>query len=148
MCVIHPKPIAGLFLVVQYCNLWCYFYLMSCNNQISSSSLLRFATFPWMYLLSGVFRNAEVAFITYVCINLFISINTIMSTTILHFLSQISVQSPEVSIRSPCNVLKEQMNLWGVKKAVFSVFFYSPWSFWVWYMIFPVRGNCGLQYLF
>uniref|UniRef100_A0A3P8W266 ATP binding cassette subfamily A member 12 n=1 Tax=Cynoglossus semilaevis TaxID=244447 RepID=A0A3P8W266_CYNSE len=58
--------------------------------------LFGFATFPWMYLLSGVFRNAEVAFITYVCINLFISINTIMSTTILHFLSQISVQSPEL----------------------------------------------------
>lgn len=61
---------------------------------------LRFATFPWMYLLSGVFKDAEMAFITYVCINLFLSINTILSTSILHFLSQISTQSPEVSVDS------------------------------------------------
>ncbi|KAG7227448.1 hypothetical protein INR49_005262 [Caranx melampygus] len=57
--------------------------------------LFGFASFPWMYLLSGVFKDAEMAFITYVCINLFISVNTIMSTSILYFLSQISMHNPE-----------------------------------------------------
>ncbi|XP_023284363.1 ATP-binding cassette sub-family A member 12 [Seriola lalandi dorsalis] len=57
--------------------------------------LFGFATFPWMYLLSSVFKDAEMAFITYVCINLFISINTIMSTSILYFLGQISMRNPE-----------------------------------------------------
>ncbi|XP_040004739.1 ATP-binding cassette sub-family A member 12 [Xiphias gladius] len=58
--------------------------------------LFGFATFPWMYLLSGVFKDAEMAFITYVCINLFISVNTIMSTSILYFLGQISMRNSEV----------------------------------------------------
>ncbi|XP_070770245.1 uncharacterized protein abca12 [Enoplosus armatus] len=58
--------------------------------------LFGFSTFPWMYLLSGVFKDAEMAFITYVCINLFISVNTIMTTSILYFLGQISLRSPEV----------------------------------------------------
>ncbi|KAM6978364.1 uncharacterized protein abca12 [Tautogolabrus adspersus] len=58
--------------------------------------LFGFATFPWMYLLSDVFKDAEMAFITYVCINLFISVNTILSTSILYFLSQISTIKAEV----------------------------------------------------
>ncbi|XP_070831676.1 uncharacterized protein abca12 [Chaetodon trifascialis] len=58
--------------------------------------LFGFATFPWMYLLSGLFKDAEMGFISYVCINLFISVNTILSTSILYFLSQISVGNPEV----------------------------------------------------
>ncbi|XP_044222425.1 glucosylceramide transporter ABCA12 [Thunnus albacares] len=58
--------------------------------------LYGFATFPWMYLLSGVFKDAEMAFITYVCINLFISVNTIISTSILYFLGQISMHNPEI----------------------------------------------------
>ncbi|TNN77398.1 ATP-binding cassette sub-family A member 12 [Liparis tanakae] len=57
--------------------------------------LFGWSTFPWMYLLSGVFKDAEMAFITYVCINLFISVNTIMSTSILYFLGQISLHNPE-----------------------------------------------------
>ncbi|XP_071381008.1 uncharacterized protein abca12 [Centroberyx affinis] len=57
--------------------------------------LFGFATFPWMYLLSGVFKDAEMAFITYVCINLFISVNTIMSTSILYFLGQIAMHDNE-----------------------------------------------------
>uniref|UniRef100_A0A7N6BT37 ABC transporter domain-containing protein n=1 Tax=Anabas testudineus TaxID=64144 RepID=A0A7N6BT37_ANATE len=60
--------------------------------------LFGFATFPWMYLLSGTFKDAEMAFITYVCINLFVSVNTILSTSILYFLSQLSVGSTEVSM--------------------------------------------------
>ncbi|XP_062287286.1 glucosylceramide transporter ABCA12 [Scomber scombrus] len=57
--------------------------------------LFGFATFPWMYLLSGIFKDGEMAFIIYVCINLFISVNTIISTSILYFLSQISRHHPE-----------------------------------------------------
>ncbi|XP_041858132.1 ATP-binding cassette sub-family A member 12 isoform X2 [Melanotaenia boesemani] len=59
--------------------------------------LFGFATFPWMYLLSGVFKHPEMAFITYVCINLFISINTIISTSVLYFLGQISKHNLEVT---------------------------------------------------
>uniref|UniRef100_A0A671U5T1 ATP binding cassette subfamily A member 12 n=1 Tax=Sparus aurata TaxID=8175 RepID=A0A671U5T1_SPAAU len=58
--------------------------------------LFGFATFPWMYLLSGVFKNAEMAFISYMCINLFISVNTILSTSILYFLGQIAMRDNEV----------------------------------------------------
>ncbi|XP_031714357.1 ATP-binding cassette sub-family A member 12 [Anarrhichthys ocellatus] len=57
--------------------------------------LFGWSTFPWMYLLSGVFKDAEMAFIAYVCINLFISVNTIISTSILYFLGQISMHNPE-----------------------------------------------------
>lgn len=58
--------------------------------------LFGFATFPWMYLLSGIFKDAEMGFIIYVCINLFISVNTILSSSILYFLGQISTRNPEV----------------------------------------------------
>ncbi|KAG7463948.1 hypothetical protein MATL_G00182090 [Megalops atlanticus] len=51
--------------------------------------LFGFATFPWMYLLSGVFKDAEMAFISYVCINLFVSVNTIISTAVVYFLWQL-----------------------------------------------------------
>lgn len=51
-----------------------------------------------MYLLSGVFKNAEMAFISYMCINLFISVNTILSTSILYFLGQIAMRDNEVSM--------------------------------------------------
>ncbi|XP_050975192.1 uncharacterized protein abca12 isoform X4 [Labeo rohita] len=52
--------------------------------------LFGFSTFPWMYLLSAVFKDTEMAFIGYVCINLFISVNTIISTSILYFLGQLN----------------------------------------------------------
>uniref|UniRef100_A0A8C7XP47 ATP-binding cassette, sub-family A (ABC1), member 12 n=1 Tax=Oryzias sinensis TaxID=183150 RepID=A0A8C7XP47_9TELE len=58
--------------------------------------LFGFSTFPWMYVLAGVFRDAETAFITYVCINLFLSTNTVMSTSILYFLGQVSSTHSEV----------------------------------------------------
>lgn len=88
-------------------------FKVSCHCQF-----LRFSTFPWMYLLSGIFKDAEMAFITYVCINLFISVNTILSTSILHFLGQISLQNPEVSINCLCpnaaevQQLKAHLNAW------------------------------------
>ncbi|XP_038576238.1 uncharacterized protein abca12 isoform X3 [Micropterus salmoides] len=59
--------------------------------------LFGFATFPWMYLLSDVFKDEEMAFITYVCINLFISVNTILTTSVLYFMGQISIRKIEVS---------------------------------------------------
>uniref|UniRef100_A0A0S7EWI0 ABCAC n=4 Tax=Poeciliopsis prolifica TaxID=188132 RepID=A0A0S7EWI0_9TELE len=59
--------------------------------------LFGFATFPWMYLLAGIFKDVEKAFITYVCINLFISLNTIITTSILYFLGQISMHNSEIS---------------------------------------------------
>ncbi|KAG7282848.1 hypothetical protein CRUP_020686, partial [Coryphaenoides rupestris] len=52
--------------------------------------LFGFSTFPWMYLLAGVFKDAEMAFISYVCINLFVSINTVLPTSILYFMGQLS----------------------------------------------------------
>ncbi|XP_065108171.1 uncharacterized protein abca12 [Paramisgurnus dabryanus] len=52
--------------------------------------LFGFASFPWMYLMSAVFKDAEMAFIGYVCINLFISVNTIISTSIIYFLGQLN----------------------------------------------------------
>uniref|UniRef100_A0A8B9KAB8 ATP-binding cassette, sub-family A (ABC1), member 12 n=1 Tax=Astyanax mexicanus TaxID=7994 RepID=A0A8B9KAB8_ASTMX len=51
--------------------------------------LFGFASFPWMYLISTMFKDAEMAFISYVCINLFISVNTIISTAIIYFLGQL-----------------------------------------------------------
>ncbi|CAL9690655.1 unnamed protein product [Knipowitschia caucasica] len=57
--------------------------------------LFGFSTFPWMYLLSSVFKTAEMAFISYVCINLFLSVNTIIPTSILFFMRQITQQNAE-----------------------------------------------------
>ncbi|MCJ8732883.1 hypothetical protein PDJAM_G00216800 [Pangasius djambal] len=50
--------------------------------------LFGFASFPWMYLVSAMFKDTEMAFISYVCMNLFISMNTIISTAIMYFLGQ------------------------------------------------------------
>lgn len=50
-----------------------------------------------MYLISTVFKDAEMAFISYVCINLFISVNTIISTAIIYFLGQLH-QNDEVRL--------------------------------------------------
>ncbi|CAG09257.1 unnamed protein product, partial [Tetraodon nigroviridis] len=58
--------------------------------------LFGFSTFPWMYLLAGILKSAETAFITYVCINLFVSVNTILSTSILYFLGQIASRNVEL----------------------------------------------------
>ncbi|RXM34161.1 ATP-binding cassette sub-family A member 12 [Acipenser ruthenus] len=51
--------------------------------------LFGFGTFPWMYLLAGTFKNAEMAFICYISINLFIAVNTIISTSVVYFLSEL-----------------------------------------------------------
>ncbi|XP_072274644.1 glucosylceramide transporter ABCA12 [Pyxicephalus adspersus] len=49
--------------------------------------LFGYATFSWMYLIAGKFKNAGMAFITYVCINLFIGINTIISSSVVYMLT-------------------------------------------------------------
>ncbi|KAM9487078.1 uncharacterized protein abca12 [Clarias gariepinus] len=53
-------------------------------------TLFGFATFPWMYLMSAMFKDTEKAFISYVCINLFLSMNTIISTSIVYFLKEVN----------------------------------------------------------
>ncbi|XP_051937575.1 glucosylceramide transporter ABCA12 [Hippocampus zosterae] len=70
--------------------------------------LFGFATFPWMYLLSGVFKDPEMAFIIYVCINLFISINTIISTSILFFLGEsVTNKVEKENIQNIFNILSD-----------------------------------------
>nr|XP_030708684.1 ATP-binding cassette sub-family A member 12 isoform X1 [Globicephala melas] len=62
------------------------------ENNLSAVSLLLllfgYASFSWMYLLAGLFRETGVAFITYVCINLFLGINSIVSLSVVYFLSK------------------------------------------------------------
>ncbi|XP_075141496.1 glucosylceramide transporter ABCA12, partial [Leptodactylus fuscus] len=50
--------------------------------------LFGYATFSWMYLIAGAFKNPGMAFISYVCINLFIGINTIISSSVVYMLLQ------------------------------------------------------------
>ncbi|XP_063285489.1 glucosylceramide transporter ABCA12 [Pelobates fuscus] len=50
--------------------------------------LFGYATFAWMYLIAGTFKNSGMAFIVYVGINLFIAINTIIPSSIIYFLVQ------------------------------------------------------------
>ncbi|XP_041120774.1 uncharacterized protein abca12 isoform X2 [Polyodon spathula] len=65
--------------------------------------LFGFGTFPWMYLLAGIFKNAEMAFICYVSINLFIAINTIISTSVVYFLSEL--KKDNLNIKEVYNVM-------------------------------------------
>ncbi|KAK7169397.1 hypothetical protein R3I93_005384 [Phoxinus phoxinus] len=71
--------------------------------------LFGFSTFPWMYLLSAIFKDTEMAFIGYVCINLFISINTIIATSIMYFLGQLNQN--DLSIQ---NVYRTMSNIFLV----------------------------------
>ncbi|KAJ7345047.1 hypothetical protein JRQ81_000997, partial [Phrynocephalus forsythii] len=50
--------------------------------------LFGYATFSWMYLLAGIFKETGMAFIVYVCINLFFGVNTIITHSIVFLLSQ------------------------------------------------------------
>ncbi|XP_060733092.1 uncharacterized protein abca12 isoform X2 [Tachysurus vachellii] len=60
--------------------------------------LFGFASFPWMYLISTLFKDAEMAFISYVCANLFISMNTIISTAIVYFLGQANQSNEHIQV--------------------------------------------------
>ncbi|XP_043104736.1 uncharacterized protein abca12 isoform X2 [Puntigrus tetrazona] len=71
--------------------------------------LFGFSTFPWMYLLSAIFKDTEMAFIGYVCINLFISVNTIISTSIIYFLGQLNQNDQNIQ-----NVYQTMSNIFLV----------------------------------
>ncbi|XP_027022078.2 uncharacterized protein abca12 [Tachysurus fulvidraco] len=60
--------------------------------------LFGFASFPWMYLISTLFKDTEMAFISYVCVNLFISMNSIISTAIVYFLGQASQNNEHIQV--------------------------------------------------
>ncbi|KAG8521013.1 ATP-binding cassette sub-family A member 12, partial [Galemys pyrenaicus] len=68
------------------------------ENNLGAVSLLLllfgYATFSWMYLLAGVFHETGMAFITYVCINLFFGINSIVSLSVVYFLSKEKPNDP------------------------------------------------------
>ncbi|XP_058041914.1 glucosylceramide transporter ABCA12 isoform X1 [Ahaetulla prasina] len=50
--------------------------------------LFGYSTFSWMYLLAGIFKETGMAFIVYVCINLFFGVNTIITHSVIFLLSQ------------------------------------------------------------
>ncbi|XP_061463687.1 glucosylceramide transporter ABCA12 isoform X2 [Rhineura floridana] len=62
------------------------------NNNLLAVFLLLllfgYATFSWMYLLAGIFKETGMAFIVYVCINLFFGINTIITHSVVFLISQ------------------------------------------------------------
>ncbi|XP_041662328.1 ATP-binding cassette sub-family A member 12 [Cheilinus undulatus] len=94
--VMYMIPVALTVAVVAAFQVPAFTYRQNLGAVTLLLVLFGFSTFPWMYLLSGIFKDAEMAFITYVCINLFLSVNTIMSTSILYFLSQLSTINPEI----------------------------------------------------
>ena len=55
-----------------------------------------------MYLLAGFFHDTGMAFITYVCINLFFGINSIVSLSVVYFLSK---EKPNDTVRSFISLL-------------------------------------------
>ncbi|XP_036175422.1 ATP-binding cassette sub-family A member 12 isoform X6 [Myotis myotis] len=62
--------------------------------------LFGYATFSWMYLLAGIFHETGMAFITYVCINLFFGINSIVSLSVVYFLSKEKLNDPTLELIS------------------------------------------------
>ncbi|XP_049624392.1 LOW QUALITY PROTEIN: glucosylceramide transporter ABCA12 [Suncus etruscus] len=74
------------------------------ENNLGAVSLLLllfgYATFSWMYLLAGLFRETGMAFITYVCINLFFGINSIVSLSVVYFLSKEKPNDPTLELIS------------------------------------------------
>ncbi|XP_074154864.1 glucosylceramide transporter ABCA12 [Sminthopsis crassicaudata] len=76
----------------------------SSENNLGAVSLLLllfgYATFSWMYLLAGLFHETGMAFITYVCINLFFGINSIVSLSVVYFLSKEKPNDPTLELIS------------------------------------------------
>ncbi|XP_053900841.1 glucosylceramide transporter ABCA12 [Malaclemys terrapin pileata] len=61
------------------------------NNLVAVFLLMMmfgYATFSWMYLLAGIFKETGMAFIVYVSLNLSFSINTIITHSVVFLLSQ------------------------------------------------------------
>lgn len=59
-----------------------------------------------MYLLAGLFHETGMAFITYVCVNLFFGINSIVSLSVVYFLSKEKPNDPVRSSICRLNVSK------------------------------------------
>uniref|UniRef100_A0A3P8QCK2 ABC transporter domain-containing protein n=1 Tax=Astatotilapia calliptera TaxID=8154 RepID=A0A3P8QCK2_ASTCA len=89
--VIYLVPVAATVVVIAAFQIPAFTERQNLGAVTLLLVLFGFSTFPWMYLFAGIFRDAEMAFISYVCINLFISVNTILTTCILYFLGQISI---------------------------------------------------------
>lgn len=53
-----------------------------------------------MYLLAGLFHETGMAFITYVCVNLFFGINSIVSLSVVYFLSKEKPNDPTLELIS------------------------------------------------
>ncbi|XP_012411009.1 glucosylceramide transporter ABCA12 [Trichechus manatus latirostris] len=74
------------------------------GNNLGAVSLLLllfgYATFSWMYLLAGLFHETGIAFITYVCVNLFFGINSIVSLSVVYFLSKEKLNDPTLELIS------------------------------------------------
>ncbi|XP_010217767.1 PREDICTED: ATP-binding cassette sub-family A member 12 [Tinamus guttatus] len=74
--------VISAFQIPAFCN----------NNNLLAVFLLLllfgYATFSWMYLLAGFFKETGMAFIVYVCVNLFFGINTIITHSVVFLLSQ------------------------------------------------------------
>ncbi|XP_069839304.1 glucosylceramide transporter ABCA12 isoform X2 [Dendropsophus ebraccatus] len=75
--------------------------------------LFGYATFSWMYLIAGTFKNPGMAFISYVCINLFIGINTIISSSVVYMLTQIKSTS-DSDYQSLTNTYSTLINVFKV----------------------------------
>ncbi|XP_072787969.1 glucosylceramide transporter ABCA12 [Taeniopygia guttata] len=74
--------VISAFQIPAFCN----------NNDLVAVFLLLllfgYASFSWMYLLAGLFKETGMAFIVYVCVNLFFGINTIITHSVVFLLSQ------------------------------------------------------------
>ncbi|XP_062434346.1 glucosylceramide transporter ABCA12 [Rhea pennata] len=74
--------VISAFQIPAFCN----------NNNLLAVFLLLllfgYATFSWMYLLAGFFKETGMAFIVYVCVNLCFGINTIITHSVVFLLSQ------------------------------------------------------------
>uniref|UniRef100_A0A8D0GSN9 ATP binding cassette subfamily A member 12 n=1 Tax=Sphenodon punctatus TaxID=8508 RepID=A0A8D0GSN9_SPHPU len=76
-------------------NLWAVFLLLL---------MFGYATFSWMYLLAGLFKETGMAFIVYVCINLFFGINTIITHSVVFLLAQ--EKATDQALHDLCETLR------------------------------------------
>ncbi|MGH0158140.1 UNVERIFIED_CONTAM: hypothetical protein FKN15_034802 [Acipenser sinensis] len=86
---LYLVPVALSIAVIAAFQLPAFNYRQNLGGVSLLLVLFGFGTFPWMYLLAGTFKNAEMAFICYISINLFIAVNTIISTSVVYFLSEL-----------------------------------------------------------
>ncbi|KAG8559120.1 hypothetical protein GDO81_017250 [Engystomops pustulosus] len=75
--------------------------------------LFGYATFSWMYLIAGTFKNPGMAFISYVCINLFIGINTIISSSVVYMLTQ-QTSTSDANYQSLNNTYNTLINVFKI----------------------------------